>query len=74
MMAHRYYLLLRPAMPGGVPKDGMVDCFNFDSRAYYHPAGREIWGWVDYSEELPFGTAMQYDLTYGGPVEEGSKF
>ena len=43
---------------------------NFDSRAYREEAGREVWGYVEYSEPLTDKQVAEYDLVKGGEVHD----
>ena len=61
-MRYRYYLLLRSAMPGTIPMKNLVGIENFDSIMYNEDAGREVWGYVEYSQPLTDKTVSEYDL------------
>lgn len=69
-MRYRYWLTLRPAMPGTVPTKNLECIENFDSRAYSEEAGREVWGYVEYSELLTDKQVAEYELVKGGEVHD----
>ncbi len=69
-MRYRYWLTLRPAMPGTVPTKNLECVENFDSRAYSEEAGREVWGYVEYSEPLTDKQVAEYELVKGGEVHD----
>ncbi len=59
---HRYYLIMRPAMPGAVPTRNLEMICNFDNRMYAEEIGREAWGWVEYTEPLTEQEIKDYEL------------
>jgi hypothetical protein len=61
-MRYKYWLTLRPAMPGTIPTDNLVWINNFDSRTYEEEVGREVWGYVEYSRRLPDRKVVNYEL------------
>lgn len=61
-MRYKYWLTLRPAMPGTIPTDNLVWINNFDSRTYEEEVGREVWGYVEYSRRLPDRKVANYEL------------
>lgn len=61
-MMYRYWLISRPAMPGTVPTRNLERIENFDRRAYDENAGREVWGYVEYSEPLTEKQVSEYEL------------
>lgn len=61
-MRYKYWLTLRPAMPGTIPTDNLVLINNFDSRTYEEEVGREVWGYVEYSRRLPDRKVVNYEL------------
>lgn len=69
-MKYRYYLTLRPAMPGTVPTKNLVAVFNFDERKFVKDAGREVWGYVKYSEPLTDKQIYDYELIVGGTCND----
>lgn len=69
-MRYRYWLTLRPAMPGTVPTKNLECIENFDSRAYSEEAGRGVWGYVEYSEPLTDKQVAEYELVKGGEVHD----
>lgn len=69
-MRYRYWLTLRPAMPGTVPTKNLERIENFGSRAYSEEAGREVWGCVEYSEPLTDKQVAEYELVKRGEVHD----
>lgn len=64
----KYYSTLRPITPGACPnKDGM-QVVNFEDRQYIESIGREAWGYVEYTRDIPQEEAAAYEL-----IPEGSK-
>ena len=61
-MRYKYWLTLRPAMPGTVPTRKLKGINNFDIRTYMEEVGREVWGYVEYSEPLSEGEVANYEL------------
>lgn len=64
-MRYKYWLTFRPAMPGTVPMRKLKDIKNFDSRTYMEEVGREVWGYVEYSEPLSEKEVANYELIEG---------
>lgn len=55
-----YLCLMRPPMPGAVPKEGMVGC---DAReGYSMDSGHHYWGHVTYDRKLTREEVNHYDL------------
>lgn len=73
MKAYRYYLLMRPAMPGTIPTRNVVEIHNFDYRQYVSEIDWKAWGYVDYSEKLSDADIKNYELegSFGIDVEGG---
>lgn len=69
-MRYRYYLLLRPAMPGAMPTKNLDRIKNFDRRQFDEAAGREVWGYVEYTEPLSDKDVRDYDLMDGGAFDD----
>lgn len=69
-MKYRYWLRLRPAMPGTVPTKNLDRIENFDFRKFDERAGREVWGYVDYTAPLDEKQIGGYDLLEGGAVND----
>lgn len=67
---YRYYSILRPIGPGTFPKEGMINFENFNSRIPIREVGCMAWGHLDYRERLPDNVADNYDLVFGGEMEE----
>ena len=61
-MRYKYWLTLRPAMLGTIPTENLICIHNFDSRTYEEEAGREVWGYVEYSEPLSEKEVANYEL------------
>lgn len=59
---YRYWLILRPAMPGAIPTKGLENVVNYDHRTYEESIGRDVWGYLEYSEELSKSDIDDYDL------------
>lgn len=55
-----YLCLMRPPVPGAVPRDGLVRCD--DVGGYSKESGRHYWGRVVYDRELTEAEAEHYDL------------
>lgn len=69
-MRYRYWLTLRPPMPGTVPKRNLEHITSFGKRTYRHEVNREIWGYADYSEPLTDKEIEEYELVKGGEVHD----
>lgn len=69
-MKYRYWLRLRPAMPGTIPTKNLDLIENFDSRRFVEEAGREVWGYVDYTAPLSDKEIWEYELIKGGEVDD----
>ena len=59
----RYYLLLRPPMPGTIPR-GCIDIMDFGKKKFVPEIGREAWGYVEYERELTEQEINDYELEY----------
>lgn len=66
MTLYRYGLLMRPPVPGALPKLGLMACEEVDGKA---PSGHHIYGTADYSEMLFDEEVEAYELEYMGKVE-----
>ena len=64
-MRYRYWLKMRPAMPGTIPTENLTCINNFDSRTYEEEVGREVWGYVEYLTRLPNDKIAGYELIEG---------
>ena len=60
MKVYRYYCRLRPPMPGGIPRDGLVRIADFDWPQSF--AGVTAWGWIECSRELTEKEISDYEL------------
>lgn len=56
-----YRCLMRPPMPGAVPKDGLVEC-DFNER--FTPRGKHYWGRVFYDRQLTEKEVADHELEY----------
>jgi hypothetical protein len=59
---YRYWLTLRPAMPGAIPTKGLERVVNYATRTYEGCIGRNVWGYVEYSRQLSDADVDDYDL------------
>lgn len=59
---HRYYTLNRPPMPGGIPKDGLVRVYAYDTRLLVLSINRWAWGYAEYSRPLTAQEITEYEL------------
>lgn len=63
----RYYSIMRPVLPGGFPREEMVEKIeNFNTKTFCKEIGREVWGYLEYREVLAKEEADAYDLVLGG--------
>lgn len=69
-MGYRYWFVLRPPMPGAVPKRNLENVTSFGKRTYRYEVNREVWGYADYSEPLTDKEVDEYDLVKGGEVHD----
>lgn len=69
-MGYRYWLTLRPAMPGTIPTKNLSRIENYDYRRFDGEAGREVWGYVVYSAPLSEKEVSEYELMEGGTVHD----
>ena len=66
---YSYFMTQRPPMPGAMPRDGLVDIEEYDSREYRYEIMREAWAKLVYSRELTRQEMSDYELvpgTYSG--------
>lgn len=61
MTIARYAFLMRPPMPGAMPREGLLDVREVSGHA---PSGRYSWGWAEYSRKLTPDEIQHYDLEY----------
>ena len=54
-----YLCLMRPPMPGAVPRDGLTHCEEKDD---YSISGHHYWGRVVYNRKLTEDEIRHYDL------------
>ena len=57
---YRYYCLYRPPMPGAIPRKGLVDIHEYDTKQNLgtFPA----WGYADYDRKLSDDEVRNYEL------------
>lgn len=60
---YRYFTLMHPPMPGGVPS-GFVNFNDFGQREYVPAIERPAWGWVEYDHPLDDEQISMYELVY----------
>lgn len=65
-MKYRYWLTLRPAMPGTIPTKNLHRIENYDYRRFDDAAGRNVWGYVVYTAPLSENEIAGYELMEGG--------
>lgn len=58
----RYYSIQRPLVPGGCPRAGVQDVYNYDEKKFCEEIGRKAWGYVDYNRELTKDEMEDYEL------------
>lgn len=58
----RYYCIMRPPMPGGLPHPGLLEVEAFAERRYVPEIDRMAWGWADYVRELAPAEVSEYEL------------
>lgn len=65
---YRYYCRMRPPAPGAIPKRNLKDAV----AAHINIVGfdRHMWGFADYTEPLTDEEIEEYELVYGGTVED----
>lgn len=61
MLRARYALLMRPPMPGAIPRDGLLETKCIEG---YTPSGHHAWGWAEYNRFLTDDEIRQYELEY----------
>lgn len=61
MIIARYALLMRPPMPGAVPRNGLIECQEIRGVT---PSGRAAWGWAEYNRLLSDQEIASYELEY----------
>ncbi len=67
---YRYYLRLRPAMPGTIPTKSLDRIENYDYRRFDEDAGEDVWGYVEYTEPLTDKEIDKYELVERGMKDE----
>ena len=67
MNGFKYYCIIRPPMPGGIPK-GAIEVCAFRERRYVPEIDRMAWGYVIYTHELPYAEIREYELI-AHPIE-----
>lgn len=62
-MIYRYFLLLRPPLPGTFPEaKTRIGLHGYGTRKFVESIRREAWGYVDYSEPLTKKQIDDYEL------------
>ena len=56
---YRYACLMRPPVPGAVPKQWLIDCTFEEGTA---PSGHHHWGIATYNHKLPKLAIYSYEL------------
>lgn len=69
MTIYRYFIIDRPPMPGGIPKENVVRCGTFKEPVRSSLRGN-VWGYVDYSEPLTEEQVYDHELSYVGEFED----
>ena len=59
-MRYGYLCLMRPPMPGAVPRDGLIQCEDKEGRSM--ESGHHYWGRVVYNRELTEDEVRHYEL------------
>ncbi len=67
MAEYKYYCIMRPPMPGGIPK-GAMEVRTFRERRYVPEIDRMAWGYVIYTRELCYPEISEYELI-SAPVD-----
>lgn len=57
----RYALLMRPPMPGAMPREGLMECREISGTT---PGGHHAWGWAEYNRRLTEKEISDYELEY----------
>ncbi len=61
MKVYRYYCRLRPPMPGGIPREGLVNTGEYDWPQTFGDVG-SVWGFAEYSRPLTDKEIDDYEL------------
>lgn len=69
MIVYRYYTLQRPPAPGAIPP-GAVNVGEFYQKSMVDKINRKAWGFADYPKRLDVQTVHQYELRFGGEIEQ----
>lgn len=60
MNEYRYMMLMRPPVPGAIPREGLVEVLDRESWRN----GRHYWGEVVYSRKLTAEEVSHYELEF----------
>lgn len=60
MKVYRYYCKFRPPMPGGIPREGLVNTGEYDWPQSFD--GVRAWGFAEYNRELSSKEIDDYEL------------
>ena len=58
-MKYMYYLIMRPPMPGALPRCGLYATMEQEG---YTPSGRHYWGIAIYNRQLDQDELEQYEM------------
>ena len=61
MSEYKYYCIMRPPMPGAIPR-GPIEVCAFRDRRYVPEIDRMAWGYVIYTRELSYAEIHEYEL------------
>ena len=61
MNLFRYYLIMRPPMPGAQP-GGVWNVCDFGEKVLVASINREAWGYVEYKQPLSSDDVKRYEL------------
>lgn len=67
---YRYGLLMRPPMPGAIPREGLLGCREITGTS---PSGHRCWGWAEYDRKLTDDEVQHYELEYISSAPEWSE-
>lgn len=61
MLIVRYATLMRPPMPGAIPREGLLQIKDIEG---YTPTKHHAWGWAEYNRYLTEEEIRHYELEY----------
>ncbi|MBP3653181.1 MAG: hypothetical protein J6J78_08965 [Clostridia bacterium] len=62
MERYRYYTTSRPPVPGGIPKEGLIQVCDFGKRVLVPSINGFAWGYADYNRPLVRAEIYEYEL------------